>query len=144
MWTYEHSVVSDASRGAIWSMYADVGSWPLWDEGVESVTLDGPFAVGTTGSLVPVGQDPLPFRITEALAEVSFVDETEIPGAVLRFSHRLVDLGAGGTRVTHRVEIDGPAADRIGPVIGPQVTRGIPEAVASLVAMALTRLAASA
>lgn len=139
MWTYEHSVVIEAPREAIWSLYMDVASWPDWDAGIQAATLDGPFAVGAPGQLEAVGQPSTPFRLTEVQADELFVNETDIPGAVLRFSHRLQDLGGGGTRVTHRVEIDGPAADQIGPVIGPQVSRGIPAALASLGAIALER-----
>jgi len=139
MWMYEASVVTEAPRETIWSLYADVASWAHWDPGVQSATLDGPFAVGAAGRLEAVGQAAMAFRLTEVETHESFVNETDIPVAVLRFTHRLQDLGESGTRVTHRFEIDGPAADQIGPALGPQVAHGIPAALASLVAAALER-----
>jgi hypothetical protein len=87
--------------------------------------------------LTPAGQGPMPFRMTEATPERGFADETDVPGATLRFVHQLVPLAGGGTRITHRVEIDGPAADQMGPVMGPQVTAGIPETMESLARRAL-------
>jgi hypothetical protein len=110
-----------------------VASWTEWDEGIEKVTLDGPFTVGATGTMTPVEQDPLPFTITEAVPEQGFTDETVIPDAVtLRFVHRLAALPGGGTRITHRLEIDGPAAGRMGPELGPQITEDFPDAVRAL------------
>lgn len=42
-------------------------TWPEWGTGIVQVTLDGPFAAGTTGTMTPEGQDPLPFTLTEAV-----------------------------------------------------------------------------
>src|SRR5712664_1342161 len=57
MWTYEHSIETDASPESIWPLYSDVPAWPRWDQGLEWVTLSGPFAAGSTGSLKVPDQD---------------------------------------------------------------------------------------
>lgn len=44
----------------IWALYEDVSTWPQWDEQAESVTRDGPFAAGSSGTMTFAGQDPLP------------------------------------------------------------------------------------
>jgi hypothetical protein len=44
-----------------------------------------------------------------------YADETSMGGVTLRFSHTLEPLASGGTKVTHRLEITGPAADQVGP-----------------------------
>lgn len=137
MWEFEHTLDTEASTEAIWRLYSDVGTWPSWDGGIEAVELHGPFAAGTEGILTPTGQGPLPFHMLEATPYSGFSDETEVPGATLRFIHRLLPLDSGGTRVTHRVEIDGPSADELGPAVGPQITAGIPETMASLARHAL-------
>jgi hypothetical protein len=137
MWQFEHSIETRASTEAIWRLYRDVSTWPSWDEGIEAVELHGDLEPGAQGILTPAGQEPLPFRVVEATPERGFVDETAAPGAVLRFIHRLQPLDGGGTRITHRVEIDGPAADEVGAQAGPQITAGIPETMESLARHAL-------
>ncbi|MFC4465310.1 SRPBCC family protein [Streptomyces xiangluensis] len=135
MWEFEHTIeAADITPAQVWARYADIASWTEWDEGIEKVTLDGPFTTGSTGTMTPAGQDPLPFTITEAVEGEGFTDETVIPDAVtLRFIHRLAALPGGGTKVTHRLEIDGPAAEQMGPELGPQITEDFPEAMQSLV-----------
>ncbi|MDT7781709.1 MAG: hypothetical protein QOF58_128 [Pseudonocardiales bacterium] len=128
---FEHSVVGPASVEAVWALWSDVGRWVEWDEGVESVTLSGPFAEGSRGEMVIKGQGAIPFVLTSVEQGVGFVDETAVPDAVLRFSHR-VEQVAEGVRVTHSVVIEGPAAAFLGPV----VTADLPDAVEALVKLA--------
>ncbi len=139
MWEYEHSIETAASREAIYQLYSDVVTWPLWDDGIAQVTLDGPFAVGAQGVLTAKGQEPLTFRIVEVQPNVGFADETKMPaaGVALRFAHILTPLGGGRTRITHRVTITGAAADTLGPHIGPAITAGIPNTMAALARYAL-------
>ncbi len=141
MYEFEHSVETAASAAAIYRLYSDVTEWPSWDAGVTHVELHGPFAAGTTGVLTPTNQEPVPFRMVEAAEAAGFVDETEIPGtATLRFEHRLAPLTGGGTRITHRVVITGPAAQQLGPM----VTADVPSTVAALADHALRSEPASA
>ncbi|HVS05606.1 MAG TPA: SRPBCC family protein [Candidatus Dormibacteraeota bacterium] len=137
MWTYEHSIETGASPESIWPLYADVPAWPRWDQGLEWVTLNGPFAGGSTGNLKVPGQDPLPFKVLEVRPLQSFSDETYIPGLAIRFDHFLEPTNTGKTRITHRVIITGPAADEAGPNLGPQITADVPEAMESLARLAL-------
>jgi hypothetical protein len=129
---FEHSVETTAPAAAIWALWSDVGQWTSWDTSVESVKLDGPFEVGSRGTMVIPGQPPITFALTEVVPGRGFVDETEIPGALLRFGHALEPLGDGRVRVTHRVEIEGPAAQDMGPM----VTSDVPEAMEALVKLA--------
>jgi len=141
MWQYEHSAETHASPASIWHFYSDVSTWPGWDAGIAEITIDGPFAAGTTGTMTPTGQSPLAFRIVDAEPELGFADQTEIPGAgiLLRFTHRIAALPEGRTRITHSVAISGPGAEALGPQIGPGVTVGIPEAMATLARQADAR-----
>jgi hypothetical protein len=132
MWTHEHVVETTAPSTAVFARYADVASWPAWDSGMEVVELDGPFATGSTGRMRPAGLETLPFTLTWVEGGVGFTDETPFMGHVLRFVHLLDPMAGGGTRVVHRVEIEGPAAGEI----GPNVVSDMPEAMAGLVAAA--------
>lgn len=134
MWEYDHSIETDASREAVWRLYSDVSTWPEWDDAVEWVELAGPFEVGTTGTMTVRGQGTLPVRLTDVAANEGFTDETVIPhaGLLVAFRHAITRLPDGRTLVTHRVEITGPGADTVGAEIGPGITAGIPQTMASL------------
>jgi hypothetical protein len=135
MWVYEHSIETEA----IYRLYSEVERWMDWDTGLERITLEGPFAAGSTGTIVQAGQGAFPFRLTEVTPNKGFTDETGMVemSITLRFIHTLVPIEGARTRVTHRVEIAGLAAEELGPQIGPQVTADTPEAMALLVQRAL-------
>jgi hypothetical protein len=138
VWEYEHSVEGKVSRSALWGLYSDVKTWPEWDKGIERIRLYGEFREGTPGTIKPVGQGQLPFRLTKVTVDGGFSDETEIPGAevALGFKRTLESVGEGRCRITHRVSIFGPGARSMAPTIGPEMARGIPDTIQSLLKMA--------
>jgi hypothetical protein len=144
MWSYAHSLETSASAKAVFALYADVATWPAWDAGLERVELNGPFAAGTSGTIVVVGQVPLRMRLVSVEAGRGFEDETPVPGAgvVVHVRHCLEPLAQGGTRITHLVSIDGPAADTVGPQLGPAITADFPQTMAALAARAEAGVAA--
>jgi Polyketide cyclase / dehydrase and lipid transport len=141
MWEYKHSIEGKVSRNAVWGLYSDVATWSEWHAGIEWIKLDGDFRVGTSGKIKPKGQDRLPFRLTNVDIDGSFSDETEIPGAgvSIGFTHTLESVGEGLTRITHHVTISGPAADYLGPAIGPEMAEEIPDTMYALMRMAQLR-----
>jgi Polyketide cyclase / dehydrase and lipid transport len=132
--TFQHVVETPAKPEALWRLYSDVSTWPRWDHAVEVVTLDGPFAEGTTGALKLHGRDPLPFRLTEVDHELGFVDETAIPGGLVRFRHRIAPLDGGRVRLTHAVEIEAPQP--VAEELGALISAGVPETMAALATLA--------
>ncbi len=137
MFKFEHTIETVVSAKALWALYSDVSTWKRWDAGIEAVTLNGPFAEGTSGTLTPRGQNPLIFKLVEVREGERFTNETEMPeaGVILHFIHTLQPIN-GKTRISHQVMITGLAADVLGPQMGPVLTRGIPETMQSLVATA--------
>jgi len=132
MFTWSHTITTTAAPEQVWPLYADVRRWLEWDSGLEAVTLDGPFAVGSTGTLQVEGQPPLTWTLTEVEDGALFTDVTEIPGvATLTFVHR-IDARPDGSAITHEVRIDGPAAEQLGPM----VTSDTPDAMAALARIA--------
>jgi hypothetical protein len=143
MWTYEHSVDTQADAAAVFSMFSDVPNWPEWNAGVERVDLDGPFVAGTPGSMVVPGQEPMAFRLIWVEEGWGFEDETAVPdvGVVVRVRHSLEPLDGGRTRITYRCVIDGPSADTVGPDLGPMITGDFPEVMGALAARAARQTA---
>ncbi len=138
MWTYEYSLETAAEPARIFEIFRDVSRWQEWNSGVARIDLDGPFGTGTTGVMTMPDQGSLSFRLSWVEEGRGFEDETEIPGSdvLVRVRHSLVPLDGGGTRITYRATVEGPAADALGPEIGPAVTADFPQVVAALVARA--------
>lgn len=137
MWTYEHSIVTAAPSGAVWGCYVDPAVWPEWDEEMEELRLDGPFGAGVTGTMHLYGLPPLAFAVVEATERQGLSTETALEdGTVIRFVHRLTDRADGGTRIVHRVELEGPSA---GEPLGGEVTAPVPAAMRRLAAVAEAR-----
>ena len=136
MWTHEHSAETATSSEAIWGVLRDMDQWPTWDTSMEWVRLRGPFQVGAQVTMKPKGQDPITSVIVEATENQRYADQTDLGEVTLGFSHTLQPLAGGGTRVTHRLEVTGPAADQLGPELGPAITEDFPQAMAALLASA--------
>lgn len=113
MFEAEATALSTATPEALWVFYSDVSRWPSWDEALRAVKLDGPFEAGTHGVMEPQGQSSLAFKLTEVTPNVSFANEARVGPMAIRFSHTLSRL-TGGTRITHRVTVEGPGAEQLG------------------------------
>jgi hypothetical protein len=137
--SYTYSVQAVVSPDAIWSLYDDVGSWPSWDDQAETITRDGPFASGSTGTMKFRGQDPLDYRLVKVTPLREFVDETPVGELVVRVSHLLEPLPAGRLRITYAAEIDGPEDEAQN--LGAAITGDFPQTVAALIALAQERSA---
>ncbi len=136
MWTHEHVAETDLTPREIWPTLCDIDNWTTWDTSMEHTALLGPFAVGTEISMTPKGQDAIRSTIVAVEPEALYADETTFGGVLLRFSHTLTRLDAGGTRIVHRLTISGPEADRVAPELGPQITEDFPQAMDGLIAAA--------
>ena len=133
MWQTEHSIETSAAPEAIWRLWADVDGWPEWNGDIERIELDGPFAAGGRIVMTPSGQEPIELRIAEAVEPEVFVDEADLGEIVVRTIHRVQPADGERARVTYRMEITGPAADTLGPQIGPEISGDFPQTLAALV-----------
>ena len=133
MWTNEQGIETVASPEAIWRLWSDVAGWPEWIADIEQIEISGPFAVGSTISMTPAGQEPVELRIAEAVEPGLFVDEADLGDVVVRTIHCVERLEGDRNRVVYRMEISGPAADSVGPELGPQISADFPETLAALV-----------
>jgi uncharacterized protein YndB with AHSA1/START domain len=119
-WTIEHTREVAAPAAAVWQAWVAVDRWPEWNPDIEAITLDGPFAAGSTITMTPRGADPVALTIAEATENASFVDEAALGDTVIRTLHAvepLDDNRGGRALVTYRLEATGPAAAEMGPAI---------------------------
>jgi Polyketide cyclase / dehydrase and lipid transport len=133
MWAAEHSVQTTASPESIWRSWSDVSTWGDWNADIERIEISGPFATGSTIAMTPVGQVTVELRITKASEPNLFVDEADLGEVLVTTFHRIEPLDNERSLVTYRMEITGPAADTVGPELGPEISGDFPETLAALV-----------
>ncbi|MFI9509493.1 SRPBCC family protein [Nocardia sp. NPDC052566] len=125
---------STAAPAAFFAKWADMATWPEWNNDTEWVRLDGPFAQGSTGTLKPKGGPKVGFVI-EKLTDSEFVDVSELIGARLTFAHR-VAVDGDRTTVTVTVSIDGPLRWLWTKVMGADLAESVQPDLDALVAEA--------
>lgn len=135
MWTFTHTETTSATAEQLWKHYADPASWPAWDRDIASVTVQGPMAVGTGGTLRPVNGPSSRFVFSEVRPQISFTDVARLPLARMTFGHVIESLPVG-TRFTHTVTIAGLLSPLFGLVIGRNVASGLPVAMKTLARLA--------
>jgi hypothetical protein len=135
MWSSTHILETTAPAAKLFAQWKDTDTWPDWNEGVDHIVLDGPFAAGTTGRMLMPGGDELAFTLSWVEEGTGFEDETPVPDAnvVVQVRHYLEPTPAGQTRIIYATSIDGPAADEIGPSLGQTITADFPRVMAALV-----------
>jgi hypothetical protein len=133
MWATEKSAETFATPEAIWRQWSDVGGWPEWNGDIERIELNGPVAAGSRITMTPFREEPIELLIAEAVEPELFVDEADFGEIIVRTIHRVERLREGRARVTYRMEITGPAANTLGPQIGPQISGDFPQVLAALV-----------
>jgi hypothetical protein len=84
-----------------------------------------------------MGEEPLPFTLTEVKENEFFSDVTvlEDAGIQLEFNHR-IEIHESKTNLTHALVISGPNSEMMGNQIGPMISQGIPDTMANLVMLA--------
>jgi uncharacterized protein YndB with AHSA1/START domain len=114
------------------------GSRSYWNAGIETIALDGPLTVGATFRMKPPGENVLVSTVAELEPNRLLTDVTDVGELVIRVVHRLAPAAGGGTSITYRVEVTGPAADAIGEQVGSAVSADFPQVMAALAAAAGT------
>src|ERR1700682_2150114 len=129
MWKTESSANTSADHDALCSLLADADGWPSWNPGLSSAHLDGPLQNGTTGRTTQSSGHKGHFTVTELQVGAYFVNEAKVPGAVLRFQHRIEAVDEARSRVTLGATIDGLMAPVWRLVIGRHIAGYLPTAV---------------
>lgn len=131
----QHSLQTNASPEAVWRRWMDVGTWPEWDRSLEEARLDGPFQVGTGGTLRFQDGQRISFAITAAAPGRAFTLECRLPGAVLRMEH-LVEASPHGSRLRREVHLAGWLAWLQARRVGAPLLENLPPALRALARVA--------
>ena len=128
----KHTVETTASPSTIWGIWQDVASWNTWDHGIEFSTINGPFQVGTTGTIQPKGGPLVHTMLTEVEPMKRFVDEAKLPLTRIIVSHSLTE-SSGKTYVTHCIEMKGLLAPLFAFLIGRNMKKNLPQEMLAMV-----------
>ena len=107
-WEFEHSVQCDADRAFVWAFWTDVSNWErIEGEAVESIGMDGPFAVGGQGWTKSPGQKSRSWRISQLDFERSATIEMPIAGCLFYNRMNFDSLPNDRTLITQHLLIEG-------------------------------------
>ena len=127
-----HTVQTKASPAAIWKIWKDVENWNTWDHSLESSTLNGPFQVGSTGTIKCKGDPLLPMRLTRIEPDKRFDCEVKLFCARVTSEHT-IEVKHGITHVTNTIEAKGPLAFFFAFVIGRAIKKKLPTEMAEMI-----------
>jgi uncharacterized protein YndB with AHSA1/START domain len=122
MATQERSRDTTASPDAVWRIWSDPSTWPTWNPDVRSISLDGPFESGVSGSMT-TGQRTHSIRIENVAAGRSFDLVTSVlPATTFRF-HCEIRPSESGSRISQAISM----GSFLGPVFSPMMSKKIAE-----------------
>ena len=127
----EHSILVQSSTERIFGIYEDVAVWHTWDPDTKRASIDGPFAVGTRGSLTPTKGNSVPMLLTKVELNACFTVESKIPFFRMVFEHELVPQERA-VKVVHRVTFSGALTFLLGRMLVKQLNQGLPVTLANL------------
>lgn len=137
MWETEAKSLTTAPKERVWKLWSQVSDWNRWDNEVEKSEIFGTFAVGTKGSLKPVGGPKTSFEIIACQHLSTFTDRSFLPLCSIDFIHTLTET-EHGLEVSHKVVMQGAMTWLFSRVIGKNIAHGLPGAVKKLVELAET------
>jgi len=125
-----------ATREQVWDLWADVPNRTKWDADLEYAKIDGPFQTGSTGEVKLKEQPARRFLITDCKPLEGYTDRFFLPlYGKMDWHHTMRDT-KDGLQVTFRIEVTGPSALILAPVLKQILEDELPPAVDDLIALA--------
>jgi hypothetical protein len=127
----EEKILIDAAPERVFSVYADVEKWNVWDPDTKSSSIVGAFRTGATGRIAPAKGQPIKLQFTSVIDNESFTCAGGVPFFKMVFEHELTREGQR-TLAVHRVTMSGALTFLIGRMVGGQLREGLPKTMLSL------------
>ena len=122
----QRSVETNASPATVWKIWSDTATWPQWNPDVQSMTLNGPFAAGATGTM-KTKQGTRQVQLTEVVPGRSFrLETTVIPLTRFAFECQVLAGPGGKTTISQAIRVGGPLGGVVGGMMGPQIANSFP------------------
>jgi Polyketide cyclase / dehydrase and lipid transport len=133
---FQESILVSVPSKKVFGIYADIGTWPTWDKEVESASINGGFALGSTGKIKPKGAPESIITVTELTPNQSFTIECSLPLCKMHFIHHLNAAGPDSTNVINELKFTGLLAPVFGRLIGKGIYKTVPATLQGLKAHA--------
>ena len=122
----QRSVETSATPAAVWKVWSDTSTWQEWNPDVQSMTLNGPFAAGTSGTM-KTKQGTRQVQLTEVVPGRSFrLETTVIPLTRFAFECQVLAGSGGKTTISQAIRVGGPLGGVVGGMMGPQIANTFP------------------
>ena len=122
----ERSVETSATPQTVWKVWSDTPTWQEWNPDVQSMTLNGPFASGTTGTMV-TKQGTRQIQLTEVVPGRSFrLETTVIPLTRFAFECKVDGGSSGKTTISQAIRVGGPLGGLVGGMMARQIADTFP------------------
>ncbi|OLP18133.1 polyketide cyclase [Leptolyngbya sp. 'hensonii'] len=128
---FSHTIATTASRQAIWRLWTDVSTWAEWDTELKSAYLNGNFALGSKGTLVPKTGVKSAFEITEYHPGESYAFTIPLFLSQLTIRRSFSDR-EGLTKFTHEIRFSGFLGGLFGFLLGRKFKRVLPSVMENL------------
>ena len=125
-----------ATREQIWELWADVPNRTRWDADLEYAKLHGPFRAGSTGEVKLEGQAARKFLITYCEPLQGYTDRFFLPFYGKMDWHHTISETKGGREVTFKIEVSGPSAFILAPIMRNILQDDLPPTVDKLISLA--------
>ena len=138
MATQERSVETTASPQAVWKLWSDTSTWQEWNPDVQTMSLNGPFATGTMGTM-KTKQGTRQIVLSEVVPGRSFrLETTVIPLTRFFFDCTVASGPAGKTKISQAVTVGGPLGGVVGGMMSKQIADTFPALLQGLARKAET------
>jgi len=101
---FSYKTKVNATKERIWSYYEDIQKWYVWEDDLESITLDGDFKMGSTGEMKLADMPPMAYTLTTVIENEAFFDKTSTPFGDIYFKHQIIEEN-DGIYVKHSVQL---------------------------------------
>lgn len=132
---FRHTVETLASPEAVWRVWTDVPNWKTWDTSLKSAELNGPFATGTQGRLIPDKGPKSKFTLTEVIPLQSYTFKTKLPFGAL-YVKRTLSTQDEKPAFTHEVWFTGLTKGIFGRALGRNYRAILPDVMNKIEAIA--------
>ena len=128
-WRYEETIPTTANAEQVWALWSRPHEWNHWDEGLEWVTLDGPFEAGSRGQLKPVGGPAVKFVMLEVQKKRGFTNRSFLSLTCMDFIHTYSpeDSPGKGGKISVRIEMHGWLSPLFALLIGRGIQKTLKE-----------------
>ncbi len=136
MWSRSYSkTFKNIKKEDVWRLWTDINKRHTWDLDSEHCKLEGPFQLGTTFTLKPIGAPIVKIEIIEGQENFKFTHRTRFYGAIMDGIHEM-DETSESLRLTTTIQISGPLSFIWRKIVAEGIVKILPEQTEAFVKLA--------